>query len=236
MRVSVDTEQLVRDIVALRRAERSCTDREPVAEVRDRLEAMLGRTVPRSVAARLLGISQTALDRWVERGEIATVLSPESRRVVPVRELATLLEALEQRRDEHPNEAYPLSALFQTRRERLAALEIRLPARLRDTTDQHGHRPAELRSLAYHHAVAERLNPEVVLDARNQLRRWRAQGTIDARHADRWERVLSRPVDRIAQAMTDDDVAGRELRQTSPFTAVLTEPERRRVLALAATK
>lgn len=235
MKASVDRDELLMDLVQLRRAERNSPDPEPIAEVRSHLESAIGRVVSRAAAARLLGISQTALDRWIKRGELSVVLTAAGRRQVPVRELMGLSDAIETRRRADPDDPHPLSSVFRARRERVGQMtaESILPRRYRRGGATSGHRPAELRGLAYHRAVAQRLDGEVTLDARTRLREWRASGHIDEQSADAWERVLCRPLDQIARIITQDSVAGRALRQTSPLTGVLSEPERRRVLELA---
>jgi hypothetical protein len=237
MKVPINREQLLEDVVQLRRAEDSSPEWEAIAAVRSHLEDALGRTVPRAVAARALGVSQPALDKWIARGDIPTVLSPEGRSVVPVREVTDLVEALEHRRELDPDDRYPLSAVLKGRRERAEQLDPEevLPRRYRPSRHRSGHRGAELRGLAYHRAVARRLGPRVVRDARVQLNRWRREGKIDERHADRWDSVLSRPIDQIARVLSQDSQTGRDLRQSSPFTGVLSEPERRRVMEIAAS-
>lgn len=236
MKVLIDREQLLGDVLRLRRAEQGSPQWEDIAAVRSHLEKELGHTVPRSVAARALGVSQPALDKWIARGDIATVLSPEARRVVPVREVRNLVEALDERRELNPEDPYPLSSVLRERREHVEQLDPEqiLPRRFRRSGRRYGHRPAELRGLAYHRAVAQRLDPQVIRDARVQLNRWRSEGKIDERYAARWERVLSRPIDRIARAISQDSQTARDLRQNSPFTGVLSEPDRRRVLEISA--
>ncbi|MDQ3647612.1 MAG: hypothetical protein M3433_03320 [Actinomycetota bacterium] len=236
MKIPIDREQLLGHVLQLRRAEEGSPEWEGIATVRSHLEDELGRTVPRSVAARALGISQPALDKWIARGEIPIVLSPEGRSVVPVRVVIDLVEALEERREVDPEDPYPLSSVMRGRRARVERLdpETILPSRYRRSGRRSGHRGAELRGLAYHRAVAQRLDPRVVRDARAQLNRWRREGKIDERYAVRWEQVLSRPLNRIARAISQDSQTGRDLRQNSPFTGVLSEPERRRILEIAA--
>ena len=48
---------------------------------------------------------------------------------------------------------------------------------------------------------------------------------------DRWIALLNGPLDDLLTALTADTVDSRELRQNSPFVGVLTEAERRAVLA-----
>lgn len=218
----MDTEQLVLDVARLRRAHRRHPDDEDVAAVRIDLERAVGPTVGRAATARLLGVSQTALDRWIAAGDVPAVLTPAGRREVPVGAVADLLDALAQRpRDER----HPLAAILRARR------TVAPPRRGHRAAP--GHRAAEERGLAYHRAVARRLDDAIVADALARLRRWREEGRIHPRYADRWEELLSGSRTRLRAAMTADDDHGAALRQSSPLAGVLSEPERRRVLGLA---
>jgi len=87
-----------------------------------------------------------------------------------------------------------------------------------------------MQGLAYHRAVAERLDRDLVEEARRRLRRWRREGQLDARWADEWEKLLSQPASQIAKIISSDSKHGRALRQTSPFAGALTEQERRRLV------
>lgn len=236
MKIPIDREHLLKYVLQLRRAEEGSPEWESIATVRSHLEDELGRTVPRSVAARALGVSQPALDKWIARGEIPLVLSPEGRSVVPVRAVMDLSEALDERRELAPDDPYPLSSVLRERRERVEQLDPEriLPSRYRRSGWRSGHRRAELQGLAYHRAVAQRLDPRLVRNARVQLNRWRREGKIDERYAAQWEKVLLRPIDRIARAISQDSQTSRDLRQNSPFTGVLSDPERRRVIEIAA--
>jgi hypothetical protein len=225
----LDSEALIGVAVKLRRAERAAPEpvRHEVNEARDAIEQMIGQTISRAAAARVLGVSQTALDRWTEAGEIATVLTSEGRREVPVSHLVELLEDVEDKRSLEYGRA--LSAVIRDRRDRAEAIDLDelVPRRRKPRT----HRTAELRSLAYHRAVAGRLTDELVLDARRRLRRWREQGRIDPRWADEWERILAMPLSRIRREISSPSVRAGEIRQSSPFAGVLTEQERRKLNA-----
>jgi hypothetical protein len=219
--------EVFKNIVRLRRAERRVDPRvrDEIARTREFLETLVGPTIRPAEAARLLGISQPALSRWTEQGEISTVITPEGRREVPTSELIELFDEVEQRRDASGNR--PIAPVIRERRRRSAeAIDIDklLPPRRR-----RGHRTAELQALAYHRLVAERLDDEVVDEARRRLRRWRQDGRIHERWADEWERILTMPLPRIARAISANTPRARELRQTSPFAGVLTEQERRRL-------
>lgn len=221
------TNEAIKNIVRLRRFEREADARlrAELVPVREFLQTIVGPTVSRAQAARLLELSQTALDRWIEKGEIATVMTPRGRREIPLSELVELLEEVEQARGDRGR---PLGHVIRERRRRSReAIDLdRLLPRRRHRT----HRIPELRALAYHRVVAERLDEQLVDEARERLRRWREEGRIHPHWADEWDRVLAMPVSRIARAISADTKQARELRQSSPFAGVLTEQERRRLL------
>lgn len=221
------TSEAIESILRLRRSERLADPglRGDIAAAREFLEGLIGPTVRPATAARLLRISQPALLRWVDKGEISAVMSPEGRRVIPLSELVELLEDVERVRNE--TGARPLARVVRERRRRsdeAIDLDRLLPRRRR------GHRTAELQSLAYHRLVAERLDEHVVDEARRRVRRWRGEGRAHPRWIDEWERVLAMSLPRIAKVIGADTARARALRQTSPFAGVLTEHERRRLV------
>ena len=225
MPIKIDEVQLLQQVVALRAAELGGAS-EQVADVRSSLEALIGPTVSRAVAARVLGVSFTALDRHIDSSAVASVITPTGRREVPVEELVTL--AVEQR--QLPDGRHPLALILKDRRNRAAALSAsRLLPRNSTAT---GHRRAELRGLAYHRAVADQLTRQDVRDARRRLARWRSGGLIDERWADRWATLLDQPISDIRRTISADGDAATDLRQSSPFAGTLSELERRRVLEI----
>jgi hypothetical protein len=194
-----------------------------IIEALEYLEAALGSTVRPADAARFLGVSQPALTRWIERGDIPSVRTPEGRREIPVRELLDLTEEVDQKRDEGWER--PLAAALRERGERAQKTidpDVVLPRRR-----PRGHRTAELQSLAYHRVVAQRLDDRLVEAARRKLARWRSTNRIHPRWADEWERLLSRTPSQIARAISSDTPKARQLRQTSPFAGLLNAQERR---------
>lgn len=79
----VDPIDLVASIVQLRQAivqTRDRSVRSALREVEVRLRRALGPTIPKKKAAAALGISVTALDRWVDRGYLPVVERPGSSR------------------------------------------------------------------------------------------------------------------------------------------------------------
>lgn len=79
----IDPIDLVTSIVQLREAIVQTRDRSLRAALREievRLRTVLGPTIPKKKAAAALGISVTALDRWVDRGYLPVVERPGSSR------------------------------------------------------------------------------------------------------------------------------------------------------------
>jgi hypothetical protein len=225
----VNRDETLESIIQLASAEEQAPAalRGELRVVRERLEDSLGQTVRPAEAARLLSVSRPALKKWIDQGEVATVLTREGRREIPVPELVDLAVEVEHARA-HGRER-PLSAVVRERRraaEEAVDIERLLPRRKGRT-----HREPELQSLAYHRLVAERLTPRLVEDARARLRRWERSDRIQPHWADEWRRVLEKPLPDIARTIASDSVRARELRQTSPFAGALTEQERRRLLA-----
>lgn len=218
-------ETLLGELARLRRLSREdariAEELEPTVVVLTRL---VGPTVKKAVAARALGISQTALDRWIARDEVATARTPGGRTEVPIGEVLALL-------DEIPavgKSQRPVAAALRRRRERPLELGVDLlPWSPEPST---GHRRAELRSLAYHRAVARTLDQSGVSAARARLRRWREEGRIADEWAEEWERVLERPVAEIVAVIGADTPDAAALRQSSPFAGTLDEWTRRALL------
>jgi hypothetical protein len=219
-------QELFENIVRLRRAGRRLSGDRDIAVVRVALERELGETVSRRLAARVLGVSHTALERWIKGGDLPVVYSFKGRMEVPVPALLDLYEAVEAERAESPRR-YVLTATMARRRDAAQRLTIDHP---NDDVERGGHDRAQARSLAYHRALAQRLRKPMVDEARHVLFRWREQGRIDQRYADRWERLLDRPVPEIRRALVDESQDANDLRQNSPFAGQLSEPERRRIV------
>jgi hypothetical protein len=220
---------LFQQIVRLRRAEREAPGSRDLVAVRAELEKELGGTVSASLAASLLGVSHTALRRWIARGDVPVVPTPGGRREVPVHALVELHKAVREERESGRRRRHTLEPALSAARERAGALR---PGDLVDQTasTREPHRVAQLRNLAYHRALARRLRRSTVDDARHTLWEWRYKGTIDPRYADEWESILERRLPEIRRVLVSDDPHADDLRQNSPFAGLLTEPERRRIL------
>jgi hypothetical protein len=220
---------LFRQIVRLRQAEREAPGSRDIVAVRAELEQELGGTVSASLAASLLGVSHTALRRWISRGDVPVVSTSRGRREVPVHVLVELYEAVREERESGRRRRHTLEPSLMAARERAASLR---PRDLVDqeTSTQEPHQVTRLRNLAYHRTLARRLRRSTVDDARHTLWEWRHRRTIDPRYADEWESILERPLTEIRRVLASDDPHADDLRQNSPFAGLLTEPERRRIL------
>lgn len=225
------TRTLIDQILRLRRAEILAPGVEEIESVREDLERQLGPALTRGTAAHLVGVSQTALDRWVERGEIPTVTTPRGKRAVPASVVLDLAEGVRAR---SPDQRRPLGAVIREQHGRADDAERvarrTLAPLLREPRE--GHRTAELRSLALHAVVADRLNAGVLRGAQRRLRLLEREGAIDTVRARAWEELLGSPLPRIRRTLVQDTPEARDLRQNTPFAGVLSEPERRRVLGL----
>lgn len=225
-----ERERTLTNIARLREAERKARVSE-IAVVREDLESQLGGTIPRASAARHLGISHTALNRWVASGDVPVVITKEGRKEVPIPVLLELRERVDEQQRSGKRRLHALEPILLERRRRAERLRPQIDA-LSPNDRQDSHRVAELRSLAYHRAVATRLRRPMVEEAERKLLRWEYAGTIDPRYAQAWKEVFAMPMNQIRKAITADDERGRDLRQNSPLGGLLTEPERRRILNL----
>ncbi len=221
----VDRRQdLFENIARLRRVSREVPGNADLATVRVALERELGATVSRRLAARVLGVSHTALDRWIRAGDLPVVYSREGRAEIPVPALLGLYEAVEP----DQGQRYVLKPTME--RQRQAARSLHIAEDLTGDDRSATHDRAHARNLAYHRAIARRLRRPMVDEARHVLFRWRSEGRIPDHYADRWAETLDRPIREIRRMLIDATPEADDLRQTSPFAGLLSEPERRRIL------
>ena len=233
--------ELFQRILRLRRAERSHPNDRDIPIVRGEIERELGDVLTRSMAAQLLGVHHSSLQRWIDSGDLPLVLSKTGRKGIPVSAVAALYEALNDQpsgdKREHRARQHRIEPLI---RESHRYAERIDPRRLievdDDQDDQLGviadrHRRADRRSLAYHRAVAKRLRRPMVDAARRQIWQWQREGRIDDRYATAWLDILNRPVPEVRRALSADSPRMRDLRQSSPFAGTLTEAERRKIFA-----
>jgi hypothetical protein len=225
-----ERERILENIARLRRAEKK-TPSADIAAVREDLESQLGGTVSRSLSANLLGVSHTALNNWIAAGDVPVVISERGRREVTIPTLLELQDQIAKERKLGKRKLHMLEPIMTEARHRAERMRPRAGSSSRRRSDPH--RVPELRSLAYHRAIASRLRRPMIADAERKLRRWKEDGKVDPRHAEAWEEVFAMPMAEIRKAITADDERGRDLRQNSPLAGLLSEPERRKILELA---
>ena len=97
----------------------------------------------------------------------------------------------------------------------------------------HGHERIDQRSLALHHAVAEKLRaqPSLICIARENLERWAATAGRSTPYLDEWTRILDHPLDDVLRLIEQEGEWMTALRQCSPFAGVLEPKERWAVYA-----
>lgn len=93
------------------------------------------------------------------------------------------------------------------------------------------HRLAELRSLAFHQAVADKLRaePGILEDARRRVFDWARAGGRAAGAAREWEKILADPVDAVRAFLVDPSERATALRQSTPFAGALSPRDRWRI-------
>lgn len=207
-------------------------DRESAAEIEQIAWELVEGSAPvkASYARARLGISDPTLRKWVARG-ILERTAGQPLRVT----LASLARAEIQAARVHTGRGMTETVEKHLRWERMAEAESFQRA-LRNlsaatTSPPDAHRSAERRSLALHRAIAERLDERSLTAARARVRRWLKQGgPVDPATAGRWGEILGASLAEVRKAIVQDSEAMRDLRQSSPFAGVLTEPERHRIL------
>ncbi|HVC06830.1 MAG TPA: hypothetical protein VND98_04500 [Solirubrobacterales bacterium] len=221
-----DRKRTLRNIARLRRAEPN----PEVALVREDLEEALEGTVSRNLAAQFLGVSHTALNNWIDSGDLPVVLSRSGRKEVPIPPLLDVYEQVEEGRASGRRQLHTLEPVMVGARQQAQRMR---PGRLlhAELASADRHRISELRSLAYHRAIAPRLRRPMIEEAERKLERWARQGKIDPRHAAAWREVFALPMAQLRKVIGTDDPRGRDLRQNSPLAGALSEPERRKILA-----
>lgn len=232
--------ELFERVLRLRRAERAHPDDRDIAAVRAEIERELGDVLTRSMAAQLLGVHHSSLQRWIDSGDLPLVLSKTGRKGIPVGAVASLHDALNDQltgdKSQHRTRQHRIEPLIRESHRYAERLDPRRLIEADDDDDQQAviadrHRRADRRSLAYHRAVAKRLRRPIVDDARRQIWQWQREGRIDDRYATAWLDILNRPVPEVRRALSADTQTMRDLRQSSPFAGALTEAERRKIFA-----
>ena len=90
------------------------------------------------------------------------------------------------------------------------------------------HRIGEERSLAYHRAIAARLDsePELIARAIERLERWQRTSPGTRTYLARWLALLRGPRTALLEAMLADDDNARVMRSIGPFAGEMAPRER----------
>ena len=95
------------------------------------------------------------------------------------------------------------------------------------------HQEIDRRSLALHRAVADKIrrDPGLLQIALDNLDRWQSRGMLhEQRYLDEWRCILGKGMDDLLAIMVDPSERATALRQSSPFSGVLSPRERMLVL------
>ena len=92
------------------------------------------------------------------------------------------------------------------------------------------HNRVDARSLAMHKVIAEKLmqNPKLLQRAKDNIKRWRRQG-VEVSAFTEWENIIDGGLNNVIRIMTADTEDGARLRQSAPFTGILTLKERKNI-------
>jgi hypothetical protein len=91
------------------------------------------------------------------------------------------------------------------------------------------HRLIDERSLAFHRRIAEKVgeDPSLLENARANLQRWLKTCSPGVRLTLlEWQQVLQLPFETLLTFLVSTDERATRLRQSSPFSGILTEAER----------
>ncbi len=143
-----------------------------------------------------------------------------------------------------PKVGRPRKANPQTAAERMRAYRARkraaglkrvsewVPTEPPDVTGWSDHRRLDIRSLALHSKVAQKLsgNPSLLNIPRRNLKRWRQRAAGQPpEYILEWEEILEQSLPAIAAFITSFSEKATRLRQSSPFAGVLDPKERKRI-------
>jgi hypothetical protein len=95
-------------------------------------------------------------------------------------------------------------------------------------TELRGHERIDLRSIALHRAIAEKLraNPALLEIARENIARWAPAAGRSRHYLDAWQEVLQKPLEEMLRLIVEDTEEMRAMRQNNPFAGVLEPRER----------
>lgn len=92
------------------------------------------------------------------------------------------------------------------------------------------HNRIDARSLAMHRIIAEKLiqNPELLQKAKDNIKRWRLQG-VEVSAFREWENIIDNGLNNVIRIITENTEESVRLRQSTPFTGILTPKERKNI-------
>jgi hypothetical protein len=102
------------------------------------------------------------------------------------------------------------------------------------TLKRRSHEWVDARSLDLARAVAAKVaaEPSYVEKARATLARWRQHRSVWPAALQEWEELMAgSDLETVLAVLTEDSEEGRRRRQSSPFTGILSEKERREVFS-----
>jgi len=94
------------------------------------------------------------------------------------------------------------------------------------------------RSLAMHRLIARKLraNPDLLDEARDNLRRWQKMDGCPRLTLSEWADILSGSAAQVAEFLEESSQRATRLRQSSPFAGILTEAERQAIYESYSTR
>lgn len=193
-------ERMIQGLVGLRQVAKLLPGNPDVQRATLGLEEALGTAVSQRIAARALGIPHPQVSKLISHGKLSTIDTTRGKAQVEVRALVDFIVAGED-----------------------AASGEQSEAEKRDLTNV-----LTLRALSFHRALSRSLDRDMVERAQSILEDKRSSGEFPADIANRWEKILERPVSEIAIAMVEQNENGDELRSHSPFNSMGRRAEDRR--------
>lgn len=221
----------IEDVIRIRTTQRALPLSRELATVRANLEERIGPTVSQRFAASALGVSHTAVQRWIASGDVPVVMNQRGRKEIPTRFLIDLAMKIDRDRGASGRRHLIEPVMTENRRRAERIRHRQADHRSRRSADPHA-RAVGL-ALEYHRAVADQITREQVDEALRTVWRLRDRGLMHPKYADAWERILAGDVREVKSAITAESEFGRDLRQNSPFAGVLSEAERAAVLAVS---
>ena len=94
------------------------------------------------------------------------------------------------------------------------------------------------RSLAMHRLIARKVaaDPGLLDAVRANLRRWQKMDGGPSSALSEWESILGGTTEQVTRFLADPSERATRLRQSSPFTGILTEAERRAIYESYSTR